>query len=653
MLNKKFNVIKIGMILLIMTIVFTINLGYSQESGIVQIEVKYTNGDRADFYGMSLIIYQDYNKQPILKKEMVNNPDSVSLPKDHRYKIEVYANGMYGDVGYVDLNSNQEKINITIPLSGGLQFNVFYKDGQTPIKSATVSIKSHDGTQWRLGKTNDQGDTIRYWIQSTTKDSDYYTADVYLGEVYLTTLTQIKLIPGLTKDQKIIVPIPAIVNDLIIVSLYKTEFEKVTKQDGDFSVLLKDSIGNIIAKSNVNIRGEAYFSSIPSNEYSLTILKNGVVDPLWLEKKAVIIGQENMFKITKNPPSTIPDVIDNIQTENNELISSCNCVAFRFDDVQDYWLNDVQISYINTFVENEIPLTIGIISDSFGNDQKITKVIKDAASKNKLKIASHGIGNKPFTDFSKQEQEDLVKQSISEILNSVGIRPQIFIPPQNKYNNDTKQVLIENKFTHISGSVLLGESPPYPLEGEKLYRFPQDATTGKYSLEKNLFVGISSIDTYSDAINSLKKYGFAVITSHPQEFSTIQNGTYVNQINKEQINELESLIQKLQSNGIRIVSIDKINLDSITIIIPSWIKNNAGWWANGSIDDNSFVQGIQYLIKEGIMKIPEKTNTSNVEEKEIPSWIKNNAGWWANDQITDSDFVSGIEYLVNHKIITY
>ncbi|PIW35510.1 MAG: hypothetical protein COW26_04050 [Nitrosopumilales archaeon CG15_BIG_FIL_POST_REV_8_21_14_020_33_23] len=641
------------MILLIMTIVFTINLGYSQESGIVQIEVKYTNGDRADFYGMSLIIYQDYNKQPILKKEMVNNPDSVSLPKDHRYKIEVYANGMYGDVGYVDLNSNQEKINITIPLSGGLQFNVFYKDGQTPIKSATVSIKSHDGTQWRLGKTNDQGDTIRYWIQSTTKDSDYYTADVYLGEVYLTTLTQIKLIPGLTKDQKIIVPIPAIVNDLIIVSLYKTEFEKVTKQDGDFSVLLKDSIGNIIAKSNVNIRGEAYFSSIPSNEYSLTILKNGVVDPLWLEKKAVIIGQENMFKITKNPPSTIPDVIDNIQTENNELISSCNCVAFRFDDVQDYWLNDVQISYINTFVENEIPLTIGIISDSFGNDQKITKVIKDAASKNKLKIASHGIGNKPFTDFSKQEQEDLVKQSISEILNSVGIRPQIFIPPQNKYNNDTKQVLIENKFTHISGSVLLGESPPYPLEGEKLYRFPQDATTGKYSLEKNLFVGISSIDTYSDAINSLKKYGFAVITSHPQEFSTIQNGTYVNQINKEQINELESLIQKLQSNGIRIVSIDKINLDSITIIIPSWIKNNAGWWANGSIDDNSFVQGIQYLIKEGIMKIPEKTNTSNVEEKEIPSWIKNNAGWWANDQITDSDFVSGIEYLVNHKIITY
>ena len=37
--------------------------------------------------------------------------------------------------------------------------------------------------------------------------------------------------------------------------------------------------------------------------------------------------------------------------------------------------------------------------------------------------------------------------------------------------------------------------------------------------------------------------------------------------------------------------------------IPEWIKSNAGWWADGGIDDESFVGGIQFLIKEGIMKI--------------------------------------------------
>jgi len=37
--------------------------------------------------------------------------------------------------------------------------------------------------------------------------------------------------------------------------------------------------------------------------------------------------------------------------------------------------------------------------------------------------------------------------------------------------------------------------------------------------------------------------------------------------------------------------------------IPSWVKNNAGWWADGQIDDSSFVSGLQWLISNGIMKI--------------------------------------------------
>tara|TARA_B100001146_G_scaffold119186_1_gene104749 strand:+ start:270 stop:464 length:195 start_codon:yes stop_codon:yes gene_type:complete len=32
--------------------------------------------------------------------------------------------------------------------------------------------------------------------------------------------------------------------------------------------------------------------------------------------------------------------------------------------------------------------------------------------------------------------------------------------------------------------------------------------------------------------------------------------------------------------------------------IPSWIKNNAGWWADDNIDDFTFAQGIGFLIKK-------------------------------------------------------
>ena len=46
-----------------------------------------------------------------------------------------------------------------------------------------------------------------------------------------------------------------------------------------------------------------------------------------------------------------------------------------------------------------------------------------------------------------------------------------------------------------------------------------------------------------------------------------------------------------------------INVDQAATSIPSWIKNNAGWWADGQIDDGSFVSGLQWLISNGIMKI--------------------------------------------------
>jgi len=85
--------------------------------------------------------------------------------------------------------------------------------------------------------------------------------------------------------------------------------------------------------------------------------------------------------------------------------------------------------------------------------------------------------------------------------------------------------------------------------------------------------------------------------------------------------------------------------------IPSWIKNNAGWWAEGAIDDNSFVQGIQFLIKEGIMQIPPTIQGSGSGTNEIPSWIKNNAGWWADGSIDDNSFVQGIQFLIKEGIM--
>ena len=85
--------------------------------------------------------------------------------------------------------------------------------------------------------------------------------------------------------------------------------------------------------------------------------------------------------------------------------------------------------------------------------------------------------------------------------------------------------------------------------------------------------------------------------------------------------------------------------------VPEWVKNTAGWWAEDQIDDSAFVQGIQYLIKEGIIIIPPTEASESTGSQVVPAWIKNNAGWWAADQIDDSAFVQGIQYLIQEGII--
>ena len=44
-----------------------------------------------------------------------------------------------------------------------------------------------------------------------------------------------------------------------------------------------------------------------------------------------------------------------------------------------------------------------------------------------------------------------------------------------------------------------------------------------------------------------------------------------------------------------------VQLDLQSPIIPSWIKEVSAFWCNDEIDDDSFVQGIQFLISNGII----------------------------------------------------
>jgi len=85
--------------------------------------------------------------------------------------------------------------------------------------------------------------------------------------------------------------------------------------------------------------------------------------------------------------------------------------------------------------------------------------------------------------------------------------------------------------------------------------------------------------------------------------------------------------------------------------VPSWVKSNAGWWADGTISETEFLTGIEFLVKDGIIAVP-PTSVSSETSDGVPTWVKSNAGWWADEVISDGEFVNGIQYLMMTGLIS-
>jgi len=178
-------------------------------------------------------------------------------------------------------------------------------------------------------------------------------------------------------------------------------------------------------------------------------------------------------------------------------------------------------------------------------------------------------------------------------------------------------------------------------------------------LEKN--------DLLLDEISQYDNSGLYPASSHKEKstlllekFLIFQNVAKLKIENNDDtiITTLEKMKELLSEAENELVDYTKILNDKKEILnenlVPDWIKNNAGWWAEGQIDDSAFVQGIEFMIKENIISLPDMPKSSYMTEQTtytIPDWIKNNAGWWAEGQIDDSAFVQGIEFLVKSGII--
>ena len=196
-------------------------------------------------------------------------------------------------------------------------------------------------------------------------------------------------------------------------------------------------------------------------------------------------------------------------------------------------------------------------------------------------------------------------------------------PPANNSANNYAVEIMSDQESYTLGESVMFTGSVNKIDDDRSLRISVFDSSNNLIITKK-----TPVDTYG-------KFSYTVVLN--EKFS---DGKY---IVKSQYGNSKSTVN---TSSFMITAGNNSTVTSNVSEIPVWIKNNAGWWADGSIDDASFVQGIQFLVKEGFMKIPVTQQGSGNGNNEIPVWIKNNAGWWADGSIDDASFVQGIQFLV-------
>ena len=182
----------------------------------------------------------------------------------------------------------------------------------------------------------------------------------------------------------------------------------------------------------------------------------------------------------------------------------------------------------------------------------------------------------------------------------------------------------------------------------------------KYNLQRNEIT--SSGEGFSNDVSSVlvsNPYGddpslrmldvsFKIMFTEPMDTSHVAIQTIDESGNYQIIYFKDALTVEGQSTGPTDTVGEEVESEVTQTIatVPDWVKNTAGWWAEGQISEVEFVKGVEFLINQQIIDTDAQTTSSTGTGASVPDWVKNTAGWWAEGQISENEFVNAIEHLI-------
>jgi len=185
---------------------------------------------------------------------------------------------------------------------------------------------------------------------------------------------------------------------------------------------------------------------------------------------------------------------------------------------------------IQLFISNNVPLSIGIISDFFGADPTIVSFINNLLGQGAaIEIASHTVNHTSLASQSLAVQIDVCTKSKNKIASQLPQNPRpitTLICPYDQFNQDTLTAARQTGYTAISAMM---ESDTATADGRVFYTGCSDTgfhmnishvpSKAQTSTGGN-GVRIVSNQVLADMEKSINDCGFSVVEMHFSEFST-------------------------------------------------------------------------------------------------------------------------------------
>ncbi len=248
---------------------------------------------------------------------------------------------------------------------------------------------------------------------------------------------------------------------------------------------------------------------------------------------------------------------------------NCNCVIFRLDDIQDDWIDSGQVTLMDLFLSKDLPLSLGLIMNDIGNDPQIVDKVREGSQTGLFELALHGWDHVDYTKLGERVQESTLRLANQKMERIFGRTSDIFITPYGTFNDATLQAMNRNGLKILSAiffaednfdqgrSVFVAGGSNNNIANQGIYHLP--AFISYKEEDKNTFIKNSIESILATVSQNIEQYGYSVILFHPQDFMKLdKKGKVTETLDENEIQDLSTLIDSIESKGIHITSFSKI-----------------------------------------------------------------------------------------------